>query len=142
MTQIAQSGDTVRVRFTGRLDDGTVFDSSSRRGPLEITLGAGDVIPGVDRALRGLEVGERRSTRIPPREGFGQRRDDLVLTVAKDEFPGDDPKPGEGYELRTESGPTVRVRVLRVFDQVVEVDANHPLAGQPLNFELELVGIQ
>lgn len=138
----ATPGDVVHVRFVGRLDDGTVFDSSSRLGPLEFTLGEGDVIPGVDDAVRGLTVGETLTTRISPDRGFGQRRDDLMVTVPVERFPGDEPPaPGDYFELKGPASGPVRVRVIEVHPNTLKVDANHPLAGCPLNFEVELLKI-
>ena len=138
----ATSGDVVHVQFVGRLDDGTVFDSSSRLGPLEFKLGNGDVIPGVDEAVQGLAVGEKLTTRIPPEQGFGPRRDDLVVTVPAERYEGDgSPTPGDHFELKGAAKRPVRVQVVEVLDDELKVDANHPLAGHPLTFDLELVKI-
>jgi peptidylprolyl isomerase len=138
----ARSGDTVRVHYVGRLDDGTVFDSSREHEPLEFTVGAGEVISGFDRAVEGMEVGEAREARIEVDDAYGERRDDLVLDVPRDQVPeGLDIEPGMRLELRQPDGEAVPVTVADIGDETVTLDANHPLAGQPLTFELELVEI-
>lgn len=138
----AKRGDTVRVHYTGRLDDGTVFDSSREREPLEFTVGAGQVIDGFERAVEGMGVGEARETRIEPDDAYGARRDDLVLDLPKEQVPDDmEIEPGMRLELRQPDGQAVPVTVAEVGEQSVTLDANHPLAGQVLTFELELVEI-
>lgn len=138
----AKSGDTVRVHYTGRLDDGTVFDSSREREPLEFTVGSGQVITGFERAVEGMEIGEARETRIEADDAYGERRDDLVLDLPKEQVPEDmEIAPGMRLELRQPDGQAVPVTVADVGDESVTLDANHPLAGQPLTFELELVEI-
>jgi len=139
----ASIGDTVRVHYTGRLDDGTVFDSSREREPLEFTVGSGQVITGFERAVEGMEVGEAREARIEADDAYGERRDDLVLDLPKEQVPEDmEIAPGMRLELRQPDGQAVPVTVAEVGEQSVTLDANHPLAGQPLTFELELVEIQ
>ena len=138
----AKSGDTVQVHYTGRLDDGTVFDSSREREPLEFTVGSGQVIAGFERAVEGMEVGEAREARVEVAEAYGDRRDDLVLDLPKEQVPEDmEIEPGMRLELRQPDGQAVPVTVAEVGTESVTLDANHPLAGQPLNFELELVQI-
>ena len=138
----AQSGDTVRVHYTGRLDDETVFDSSEGREPLTFTLGAGQVVPGFDRAVTGLEEGESRTVRMEPDEAYGARRDDLVLTVPHDAFPnGVSPSEGQRLQLGLQGGGTIDARVAEVGDEAVVLDANHPLAGQALTFDVTLVEV-
>ncbi|HKJ94935.1 MAG TPA: peptidylprolyl isomerase [Gammaproteobacteria bacterium] len=138
----AKSGDTVRVHYTGRLDDGTVFDSSREREPLEFTVGSGQVITGFERAVEGMEIGEARETRVEADDAYGERRDDLVLDLPKEQVPEDmEIAPGMRLELRQPDGQAVPVTVAEVGDESVTLDANHPLAGQPLTFELELVEI-
>lgn len=138
----AKRGDTVRVHYTGRLDDGTVFDSSREREPLEFTVGAGQVITGFERAVEGMEVGEARETRIEADDAYGEHREDLVLDLPKEQVPEDmQIEPGMRLELRQPDGQAVPVTVAEVGQESVTLDANHPLAGQPLTFELELVEI-
>lgn len=138
----AKNNDTVTIHYTGKLDDGTVFDSSVEREPLQFTIGEGQVIPGFEDAVRGMEIGESKSVRIPPEQAYGERRDDLVLDVTPDQFPdGAEPQIGQQFELRTQSGQRIPATVAEISDSHVKLDANHPLAGQTLNFDLELVAI-
>jgi peptidylprolyl isomerase len=138
----ASQGDTVHVHYAGSLEDGTVFDSSEGRDPLEFTLGAGQVIPGFENAVVGLAEGERATTRIPPEEGYGPRSSELVLVIERSQFPpGVTPEVGQRFQMQTEDGNTLRVTVTETHDETVEIDANHPLAGEALTFELELVKI-
>ncbi|HUF75125.1 MAG TPA: peptidylprolyl isomerase [Longimicrobiales bacterium] len=138
----ANAGDTVRVHYAGRLDDGTVFDSSEGRDPLEFTLGAGQVIPGFEKAVEGMSVGDKSTKRIPAEEAYGPRSDELVLRVERDQFPdGVTPEVGQRFQMRTDDGNTVRVTVTETKEESVEIDANHPLAGRALTFDVELVKI-
>lgn len=142
MMAAASEGDTVLIHYTGRLDDGTVFDSSENRDPLEFTLGEGKVIPGFESAVRGMEEGESKTTTIESDDAYGDRRDDLVLSVPVEQLPEDlDPEEGQRLQMRAGDGETFQVVVTDVGDQAVEVDANHPLAGKDLTFEIELVEI-
>ncbi len=138
----AKSGDTVRIHYTGTLDDGTQFDSSSGREALEFALGSGQVIPGFDSAVKGMAVGETRKVTIEPDDAYGQRHEQLVQTVPRDALP-DDIDPAVGMHLQSESpdGQVMNLFVTEVGDETITVDANHPLAGQVLNFSIELVDI-
>jgi FKBP-type peptidyl-prolyl cis-trans isomerase 2 len=138
----AKQGDTVHVHYTGRLDDGTVFDTSDGRDPLQFVLGTGYVISGVEKAVEGLEVGEQVTTKVPPEEGYGPRSEDLVLDVGLDQFPGDEaPNVGQQFTMTTGDGQQTMVTVTAVESDRVAIDANHPLAGRTLNFDIELVKI-
>lgn len=138
----AKTGDVVQVHYTGRLENGTVFDSSREREPLAFTLGAGQVIQGFDQAVDGMHVGESRETRIDVDEAYGPRRDDLMLDMPAEQVPdGMELEVGMRLELRQPDGQAVPVTVAEVADESVKLDANHPLAGEPLTFELELVAI-
>jgi len=138
----AKPGDTVHVHYTGRLDDGSVFDASEGRDPLEFTLGAGHVIDGFDRALDGMEVGTSKSVRIPVEEAYGERRDDLVLELPRSQVPeGMVVEVGARLELQRHDGHTMPVTVIATDDVAIKLDANHPLAGEALTFELQLVAI-
>ena len=138
----ASQGDTVHVHYAGRLEDGTVFDSSEGRDPLEFTLGAGQVIPGFEKAVVGMEVGEKATTRVPVDEAYGPRSEELVLRVQRSQFPeGVKPQKGQQFQMQTEDGNVVRVVVTGTADETVEIDANHPLAGRALTFDVELVKI-
>ena len=138
----AKAGDTVRIHYTGKLEDGTRFDSSEGRDPLEFSLGGGQVIPGFDNAVEGMSVGEKKSVTIQPEEAYGPRRDQLIQDVPRDQLP-DDMAPAVGMELqaRNENGQVMRFAVTAVDDTSITVDGNHPLAGKPLDFDIELVAI-
>ena len=137
----AQAGDKVRVHYTGRLDDGSVFDSSRGRQPLEFTVGEGQVIPGFDQAVAGMTPGEEQTITIPADQAYGPRRDELLFTVPRGEFPPQiDPEVGQ--QLQVQNGDQVAiVTVAGVSDEDVTLDGNHPLAGRDLTFDLELVEI-
>lgn len=138
----AKSGDTVSIHYTGRLEDGTVFDTSEDRDPLEFTLGEGNVIPGFEEAVEGMEEGQSKTASIPSDQAYGQRRDDLVLSVAKEQLPPDlDPEVGQRLQMQAGDGQTFQVVISEVEEESVEVDANHPLAGEDLTFDIELVEI-
>lgn len=138
----ARSGDTVRIHYTGRLDDGTVFDSSRERDPLEFRLGSGQVIPGFDKAVDGMEPGDEKTITIPAAEAYGARREEMVMRVGRDEFPPD-LQPVIGQRLQMGQGTQLAVvTVTEVTDDGVTLDANHPLAGQNLTFDLQLVSIR
>ena len=141
MTQ-AKSGDTVRIHYTGTLDDGTQFDSSAGRDPLEFALGGGQVIPGFDNAVDGMTVGDSKTVTIPPEEAYGQRHEQLVQQVSRSALP-DEIEPAVGMQLQSQSpeGQVMMLVVTEVEEEAITVDANHPLAGQALTFDIELVEI-
>jgi peptidylprolyl isomerase len=141
MTQ-AKSGDTVRIHYTGTLDDGTEFDSSAGRDPLEFAVGSGQVIAGFDKAVDGMEVGEKKSVTISPAEAYGERHEQLVQEVPKSALP-DEISPQVGMQLQSQSpeGNVMNLVVTDVSNESITVDANHPLAGQALTFAIELVEI-
>ena len=136
-------GDTVRVHYTGRLQDGRVFDSSRQRGPLELTVGQGQVIPMFEEALTAMEPGEERTVAIPAEQAFGPRRADLLVSVDRAQFPEHiEPAVGQELQVKREGGPTAIVTVAEVSDEQVTIDTNHPLAGEDLTFDLELVEVR
>jgi peptidylprolyl isomerase len=138
---IAKRGDIVHVHYEGRLDDGSVFDDSEGRDPLAFTLGAGQVIDGFERAIDGMAVGARRTVRIPVDEAYGERRPDLLLEVPRGELPDDlDVAVGARLEMHRE-GRAMPVVVVAADEVAIKLDANHPLAGQALTFDLRLVAI-
>lgn len=135
-------GDTVKVHYTARLDDGRVFDSSKERNPLELTVGEGRPFPGLDEALTQMEAGEERTVTIPAARAYGPHRPELVLAVDRTELPEDmEPQVGQQLQVRHENGQVTAVRVADVSDEQVTIDANHPLAGHDLTLDLELVAI-
>jgi peptidylprolyl isomerase len=138
----AKSGDTVRIHYTGTLDDGTEFDSSSGRDPLQFTLGSGQVIPGFDKAVEGMAVGDSKSVNIPAEDAYGPRRDTMVQDVPRHALPDEvDPVEGMALQAKGQDGNVINLRVTSVADDSITVDANHPLAGKALNFDIELVDI-
>lgn len=137
----ARDGDTVRVHYTGSLADGSIFDSSRGRDPLEFTLGAGRVIAGFDEAVTGMKPGDERQVTIPPDQAYGEHRDELVFEIPRAQFPPDMP-PEVGLEVQlSRGGQRAKVRIAEVTEEIVRLDANHPLAGKALIFDLELVAI-
>lgn len=137
----AGRGDTVRIHYTGTLDDGSVFDSSRGRRPLEFTVGGGQVIPGFDAAVTGMAVGEEKTVTIPAAQAYGDRREDYEMTVERGQLP-DDIDPAVGDQLQMSDGTNqFLVRVSAATKETVTLDANHPLAGKDLTFALELMEI-
>ena len=136
----AKSGDTVKIHYTGTLDDGTQFDSSSGREPLEFTLGSGQVIPGFEQAVEGMAVGDSKSVNIPPEEAYGPRHEQMIQEVPKTALPEDlDPVEGMALQAQGGDGKVINLTVTAVQDESITVDGNHPLAGKALNFDIELV---
>jgi peptidylprolyl isomerase len=138
----AKSGDTVKIHYTGTLDDGTEFDSSAGREPLEFAIGSGQVIPGFDSAVDGMTVGDSKTVTIPAGEAYGERHDQLVQEVPKTALP-DDMKPEIGMQLQSQGpdGQVMNLQVTAVEVESITADGNHPLAGQALTFAIELVEI-
>jgi len=134
-------GQTVAIHYTGALEDGSVFDSSEGRDPLEFILGAGQVIPGFESAVRTLDVGETTKTTIPPEEAYGERREDMIITLDRSQFPPEaDPEVGLQVYLQAGEQP-VPATIVAVQDESVVLDANHQLAGKTLVFDIELVSV-
>lgn len=138
----AKAGDTVHIHYTGRFGDGTVFDTSDGQEPLHFVLGTGSVISGVEKAVEGLSVGDTVSTEISPQDGYGLRSEELVLNVPRGNFPDSvTPEVGQRFQMTSGDGQQTLVTVTNVDTETVEIDANHPLAGKTLHFDLELVKI-
>lgn len=141
MTQ-AKSGDTVKIHYTGTLDDGTQFDSSAGRDPLQFTIGTGQVIPGFDKAVEGMTVGDSKTVNIPAEDAYGPRREQMVQDVPRSALPNDlDPVEGMALQAKGQDGQVINLTVTDVKDESITVDGNHPLAGKALNFDIELVDI-
>lgn len=137
-----KDGDTIKMHYTGKLTDGSVFDSSVGGEPLEFTVGAGEIIPGLDQAVIGMQVGQRKTVTVNAEDAYGQRRDDLVIKVDRQDLPPQiDPVAGMLLQMRTGSGRYIPVKIADVTAEQVTIDANHPLAGQGLTFEVEIVEI-
>ena len=138
----AKKGDTVKVHYTGKLGDGTVFDTSADREPLEFTVGEGAVIPGFELAVIGLQPGESRETTIDADNAYGQRNGDLVTEVKREQLPQDlQVSVGQQLQVGMANGQNAIVLVTDISDASITIDANHPLAGQDLTFSIELVEI-
>ena len=138
----AKEGDTVNVHYTGRLGDGTVFDSSAGRDPLQFTIGEGQLIPGFETGVLGMNPKETKTVEIPANEAYGPHHDEMVMVVEKSQFPPDlNPEIGDQLQMRHESGQIVIVTVTEISDANITLDANHPLAGKDLIFDLELAEI-
>jgi peptidylprolyl isomerase len=146
----AKEGNRVKVHYTGRLDDGSIFDSSEcgaddcghDHGPLEFTLGAGEVIPGFDAGVLGMSVGETKTIHIPVEDAYGERIEEMVADVPRGDLPPEmKPEAGQQLEVTQEDGQIFQVLVTDVNDETITIDANHPLAGHALNFDLRLVEI-
>ncbi len=139
MTKVTD-GSKVKVHYTGKLNDGTVFDTSQDREPLEFTVGQGQVIPGFEDAVRGMETGDSKNVTINCEQAYGQRRDDMILDVPRDRFPDEiPPKVGQQLMLRHPEGQEFPAFIIDVKEDAITIDANHPLAGEDLDFEIELV---
>ncbi len=140
----AKTGDSVTFHYTGTLADGTEFDSSIGGDPMGANLGEGQLIPGFESALVGMAAGDSKTVTLPADEAYGDRNPELVQTVDREVFPenGVNVDVGQTYEMMTQSGQPMPVTVTAVEDAEVTIDANHPLAGQDLTFDLELVGIE
>jgi peptidylprolyl isomerase len=140
--QQVKNGDTIKIHYKGRLSDGTVFDSSEGRAPLEFTVGSGMVIPGFDTGVKDMSIGDRRTIHIPAVEAYGPKQEHLILEFPKDQFPPDlQPEAGMQLNMSNDKGEAFPVVITEVKDDVVILDANHQLAGQDLIFDLELMEI-
>lgn len=138
----AKKGDKVKVHYTGSLTDGTVFDSSADREPLEFTLGSGMVIEGFEQAVLGMQPGESRTANIPAEQAYGQHHDELTFQVPRAQIPPDiTPELGMMLSIRLEDGSTPHVYISEMDETAITLDGNHPLAGKELVFELVLVEI-
>lgn len=137
----AEEGDKVSVHYKGTLEDGTVFDSSEGRDPLEFELGGGQIIEGFEKAILGMEKGEEKSFTVPSDSAYGPHRDDLVGKLPKEQIGDVDVQEGSVLQLETTEGETFEARVQGIEEDGVVVDMNHPLAGQDLNFDVTLVDV-
>ena len=138
----AKNGDTVKIHYTGKLDDETVFDSSVDREPLEFTLGDGKIISGFEEAVIGMSPGESKTVKVPPDKAYGPHRRDLVADVDRSQVP-DTVKleVGKGVHLRQPHGGVIQAQITHMSETKVTLDANHPLAGKELTFDIKLVEI-
>jgi peptidylprolyl isomerase len=138
----AKNGDKVKVHYTGKFEDGEVFDSSIEREPIEFTIGKGQVIPGFEEAVEGMDPGESKTAIIPKEKAYGPHREEMVLEVERKRLPANlEPKVGQRLQMHQPDGRTIRVTVTNVSESKVILDANHPLAGKDLTFEIKLMEI-
>ena len=138
----AKKGDSVKIHYTGTLEDGTVFDSSAGRDPLDFTLGGGQVIVGFEEAVLGMAIGDKKKVTIPFHKAYGEKNEELVIEVPRTQVPPDlNPEVDQKLQMGGPNGELVVVTVVAVTDEVVVLDANPPLAGKDLTFDLELVAI-
>ncbi|MCT4556021.1 MAG: peptidylprolyl isomerase [Pelagimonas sp.] len=141
MTQV-KSGDTVRLHYTGTLADGSTFDSSAGRDPLEFTVGSGQIIPGLDKAIPGMEIGDKKTVNIPADEAYGQPDPSARQAIPRGEIPAEIPlEEGLQLQMQAPTGQVIPVTVVEITETEVTLDANHPLAGKDLTFAIELVSI-
>ena len=138
----AKQGDTVKVNYTGKFDDSTVFDTSEGREPLAFTICKGQVIRGFENAVVGLDIGGKVSVRLEPGDAYGEYKDNLVFTINREDLPeGIDPRVDQHFQMQNESGQELAALVIGTSEKDVTFDANHPMAGKALNFDIQLVAI-
>jgi peptidylprolyl isomerase len=141
--QAVKNGDTVRVHYHGRLTNGTTFDSSEGRDPLEFKVGAGMVIKGFDNGVVDMKVGDKRTLNIPVEEAYGPKNDELIMEFPKENIPADlNPQVGMDLQMSNPQGQVFPVKVAAIGNEFITLDANHPLAGEALVFDIELVEIK
>lgn len=140
--QQAQNGDKVKVHYHGKLRSGETFDSSQGRDPLEFTVGSGQVIKGFDEGVKGMQVGDKKTVEINVEDAYGEKSKDMIIEFPRDQFPSDmNPEVGQQLMMSNGSGQSFPVTIAEVKGETVMLDANHPLAGQDLIFDIELVEI-
>lgn len=138
----AKKGDKVQVNYKGYLEDGSIFDSSEGKSPLDVTLGSGAVIPGFDAALTGMAVGDKKTVKIPMDQAYGPHNAEMVMQMPKSQIPPDlNPEVGQTLQVGGAAGEVMMVEVIDLTDEFIVLDANPPLAGKDLTFDLELVAI-
>lgn len=141
MAQVKQ-GDTVKVHYTGKFDDGTVFDTSCDRDPLEFAVGQGQVIPGFEQAVDGMSIGETKTVKIAAAQAYGEHDEAMVMEVDRSEFPADlYPEVGDQLQMTQPDGDSFVVSVTKADEKCVTLDANHPLAGKDLTFDIKVESI-
>lgn len=140
--ETVQNGLFVSVTFKGTLGDGEIFDSSEGQPPMEVQMGAGQVIEGFESALMGMSLNEKKTFTLEPDDAYGHRNDELMHTFSRNEIPPEmDPEEGQTILLTTPDGQELPAQIIEANDERVVVDMNHPLAGESLTFEIEIVGI-
>jgi FKBP-type peptidyl-prolyl cis-trans isomerase 2 len=138
----AKQGDVVHVHYTGKLGSGEVFDSSEGREPLAFTVGGGEVIPGFEEAVTGMQIGESKDVIIPVHQAYGERREELTQTIPRELIQiGQEPQVGMQVEMHRQDGSVIPLLITHVDETSITVDANHPLAGEDLHFNIQLAAI-
>lgn len=138
----AKQGDTVKIEFTGTTGDGQVFASSQESGPAEFVIGSGTVLSGLEEAVVGMAEGDTRSTTLPSDKAFGEPKEELIVTIERSRLPEDmTPQPGQAVQFQSPTGEPIVARISSVTDENVTLDANHPLAGEDVSFDIKLVEI-
>ena len=141
--QTVKNGDTVKVHYHGRLTNGTTFDSSEGRAPLEFQVGAGMVIKGFENGVLDMKVGDKKTIHIPVDQAYGPKSEEMIIEFPKENMPPDlNPQIGDELQMSNPQGQVFQVKVVGVNDQSITLDANHALAGEDLIFALELVEIK
>lgn len=141
--QTVKNGDTVKVHYHGRLTNGTTFDSSEGRAPLEFQVGAGMVIKGFENGVLDMKVGDKKTIHIPVDQAYGPKSEEMIIEFPKENMPPDlNPQIGDELQMSNPQGQVFQVKVVGVNDQSITLDANHALAGEDLIFDLELVEIK
>ena len=139
----AKSGDTVKIHFTGKLQDETVIETSKDRDPLEFKIGDGNVIPGLEQGVIGMAAGDKKTIAISPEDAFGQPQEDLVVDIKKSELPKDVELAAGAYlNIESSDGKEFKAKVVEIKEDTVTLDANHPLAGVTINYDVELIEIR
>jgi len=139
---VATKGKTVRVHYTGKLKDGTVFDSSENREPLEFVVGEGNIIKGFDEAVQGMEPGTNKSVVIPSEDAYGEKREDMVVDIPIEQVPAEiKPQVGMDLSIQNQEGQPMQVKVVGVDTEKITLDANHTLAGEDLTFDIQLIEV-
>jgi len=142
MERVVRNGDTVKIHYTARLKNGNVFESSRGHVPLQFTIGDGSVIPGLEKAVIGMKVGDKKTVEVPPEDAFGPRHEELVFKVERNSIPSDiKPFIGQNLQMQHPDGSYINLVVTDMDDETITLDANHPLAGSFIIFDLELVEI-
>lgn len=136
-------GDTVQVHYKGTLKDGTVFDESDEENPLEFTVGSGQIIPGFEEAVKGMDVEEEKTVSIEAAEAYGEHDQEKIQKYSRDSLPDDfEPQKGQVLALKDQEGREIPVSVVDFDDETITVDLNHPLAGRELTFEIKVVDVE
>lgn len=139
---MVKNGDTIKIHYKGTLNDGSVFDSSEGRDPLQFEAGSGMVIKGFDEGVMGMKVGDKKSINIPAKEAYGEANPEMIFDFDRSQIPADVPVEVGGMLNMHNGQQEIPVKILEVSEKSIKMDANHPLAGKDLNFDLELVDVQ